>query len=531
MMIPCRLSTTTTSFPWVSTEFGPSTIQRQPADQFLQLGRPADGIQDDRDLGVPSIIYGHNFMPTLLGVKSVQYKKLGDPLGAFNEVHKVVSKTEIGYLFVASDKYTLHLNGEVTSIPIALGSVTVAVHRGVTYVHSSRREALYKLQGTKLELVNPIGVVLRDVIGVFSCGPHLILYTVDTLVRSSIEDPMDFTPSLAYNSGAFSISGQQGSIVTVLSQTQNSATVFTTAEAITMSASGSSASPFKFDRIPGVPGIANANSIIGTSQIALKTPQGYIAPDGKSTQVAPDVWQFLTGSVVEDYIGTTGLHKINASDAYYSVDPDDVQECAVAAPVHDSELIVFRLLKPLRHELSIVAERWYCFSYGFGCSPVYNWCVVYDTQLKRWGKLRIRHIKVLDFQPSSELVPLGIVIVSPKGQLLTLVEDCGDWDGGHGKVDSVILYGRLEHVRGRDLTVYGVTYSTSYEPSTGNYLKVLNSLNGLTVHETILPKAVAHYTGHKEFRCRVTGKGVAFAICGSFNLTAVSVEVTAGGYR
>ena len=101
MMIPCRLSTTTTSFPWVSTEFGPSTIQRQPADQFLQLGRPADGIQDDRDLGVPSIIYGHNFMPTLLGVKSVQYKKLGDQLGAFNEVHKVVSKTEIGYLFVA----------------------------------------------------------------------------------------------------------------------------------------------------------------------------------------------------------------------------------------------------------------------------------------------------------------------------------------------------------------------------------------------------------------------------------------------
>jgi coniferyl-aldehyde dehydrogenase len=34
--------------------------------------------------------------------------------------------------------------------------------------------------------------------------------------------------------------------------------------------------------------------------------------------VAPDVWQFLTGSAVEDYIGTTGLHKINASDAYYS---------------------------------------------------------------------------------------------------------------------------------------------------------------------------------------------------------------------
>lgn len=60
--------------------------------------------------------------------------------------------------------------------------------------------------------------------------------------------------------------------------------------------------------------------------------------------------------------------------------------------------------------------------------------MIYDTQLKRWGKLRIRHIKVLDFQPSSELAPLGIVIVSPEGQLLTLVEDCGDWDGGPGKV-------------------------------------------------------------------------------------------------
>lgn len=530
-MIPCRLSTTVTSFPWISTEFGASTIQRQPADSFLQLGRPSDGIQDDRDLGIPSIIYAHNVMPTLMGVKSVQYKTLGSPLGAFYEVHKVINGSETGYLFIASDKYMLHLYGEVTTVPIALGTVTVASHRGVTYVYSAKRSTLYKVVGGKLLPVEAIGVTLSDVIGVASCGPHLVLYSVDTIVRSSIEDPLDFTPSLATNSGAFSISGQQGHIVTILSQTQNSATVFTTAEAISMTVAGSSASPFKFDRIPGVPGVPSADKILGSSQIALKTSQGYIAPDGKSTPVAPDVWQFLTGSLVEDYIGSTGLHKINAASSYYSVDPDDVQECAVAAPVHDSELIVYRLLKPLRHELTIVAERWYCFSYGFGCSTVYNWVVVYDTQLRRWGKLRIRHIKVLDFQPSSELSPLGIVIVSPEGQLLTLVEDCGDWDGGHGEVDSVVLYGRLEHVRGRDLTVFGVSYSTSYEPSTGNYLKVLNSLNGVTVHETILPKAVAHFTGHKEFRCRVTGKGVAFAICGSFNLTSVEVEVTPGGYR
>lgn len=61
------------------------------------------------------------FMPITARRKIYAIQRLGDPLGAFNEVHKVVSKTEIGYLFVASDKYTLHLNGSA-SVPIALGS-------------------------------------------------------------------------------------------------------------------------------------------------------------------------------------------------------------------------------------------------------------------------------------------------------------------------------------------------------------------------------------------------------------------------
>lgn len=533
-MIPVRLSTTTTAFPWVSTEFGPSTIQRQPADQQLQLGRPSDGIQDDRDLGVPSIVYMHNALPTLMGFKSVQYKKLGEPIGDFDRVHRVPTKTMgVCYLFIGKSSYTYDAGGKVTTVPMALGEVTIASHRGTVYLFSRLRSSLYILADTGiLKLVAPVGITLDSIVGVASIGPHLVLYTVDTILRSSITAPLDFRPQLATSAGAISLSPQRGKIVTIQMMTQNSATVWTTTEAISLTISGSSASPFKLDRIVGVPGIPTVSHLIGYDKVAVLCSDGYILPDGKSTPVAADVWQFLTSTLIEDYIGDTGLRRISASGQYYSVDPDELSDCVATSPLNETELVVFRAIKPIRHKLVLVGDRYMCFSYGFGCSPIYNWAVVYDTQLRRWGKLRVKHTHILDYQPDSALTPLGIVVVAPGGQLLTLVEDCGNFDpSGNGAADSVLIYGRLEHVRGRDLTLYTATVTTSYEPTTPLAFKVWNSLNGHTISGVSSPDPVAAYQGIREYRMRITGKGASFGLFGSFNLTSVTVEVMAGGYR
>ena len=533
-MIPARLSTTTTSFPWVSTEFGPSTIQRQPTDQQLQLGRPSDGIQDDRDLGVPSIVYMHNAMPTLMGFKSVQYKKLGEPLGDFDKVYRIQSKAMgIGYLFVATSKYTLDLGGKTTAVPMALGAISVASHRGTVYVFSRSRKSLYVLEDSGvLKLVIPSGIALSNILGIASIGPHFVMYTVDTILRSSIMDPLDFVPQLSTSAGAVSISPQRGKIITVQMMTQNSATIWTTTEAISLTISGSSASPFKLERVIGVPGISDVSQLIGHDKVAILSSDGYVLPDGKSTPVAADVWQFLTSTLIEDYIGDTGIRKISSSGQYYSVDMDEISECIQLSPLNETELVVIRALKPIRHKLVFVGDRYMCFSYGFGCSPVFNWVVVYDTQLRRWGKLRIKHTHILDYQPSSALTPLGIVVVAPGGQLLTLVEDCGNFDpSGNGTSDSVLIYGRLEHIRGRDLTLYTATITLSYEPTTPFSFKVWNSLNGHTISGVSSPEPAASYQGIREYRMRITGKGASFGIFGSFNLTAVSVEVMAGGYR
>lgn len=533
-MIPVRLSTTTTAFPWVSTEFGPSTIQRQPADQQLQLGRPSDGIQDDRDLGVPSIVYMHNALPTLMGFKSVQYKKYGEPIGDFSAVYRVITRTMgVGYLFVGETKYTYDIGGNKISVPLSLGEVSVTNHRGKVYLFSTRRNTLYVLEDSgTLTIVIPVGATLVNVIGVASVGPHLILYTQDTILRSSITDPLDFRPQLSTAAGAISLSPQRGKIVTLQMMTQNSATIWTTTEAISLTISGSSASPFKLERVIGVPGISTEKDLIGYDKVAILSSDGYILPDGKSTPVAADVWQFLTSTLIEDYIGDTGLRKISASGQYYSVDSEVIDDCIDISPLNETELVVLRAIKPIRHKLTFVGDRYMCFSYGFGCSKIFNWAVVYDTQLRRWGKLRVKHTHILDYQPSSELNPLGIVVVAPGGQLLTLVEDCGNFDpSGNGFVDAVLIYGRLEHVRGRDLTLYTATVTTTYEPTTPLEFKVWNSLNGHTISGVSAPEPAAIYQGIREYRMRITGKGASFGLFGSFNLTSVTVEVMAGGYR
>lgn len=534
MMIPARLPTTTTSFPWVSTDFGPSTFQRQPADQFLPLGRPTDGIQDDRDLGIPSIIYMHNVLPTMMGFKSVQYKPLGEPIGQFLAWHQLSFSTgQIGYLFVKSSGYTVSVDGALVHGGLTLGDISVATHRGVVYLYSALRKAIYIVTPAgEFKLQTPIGVVLTDIKGIASIGPHLVLYTNDTLVRSSVTDPMDFAPSLSTGAGALAISAQTGNIVTIQSPTQSSAVIFTTGEAIQLTLQASPTSPFKMDKLAGVPGITRREDVIGSDKIVLKTTSGYVSPDGKSTQVAPDVWQFLTGSVMEDYIGPTGLYKINAAGEYYSTDAYEISDCVKVSVLNETELVTLRLLKPMKHSFCVVAERWMCWSYGLGCSSTFSHVAVYDTQLKRWGKLRVKHTHVLNYQPSSATQPLGIVIATPEGQLLTLVEDCGTYDpSGNGPVDSVLLYGRLEHARGRDLTLYSVTVGFEYESTTGNSVKIFNSINGHTIANTLTPTNVAHYQGLKEYRLRCTGKGIGVALYGSFNLTSIQVEITAGGYR
>ena len=69
-----RLNTSQTAFPFISTMFGRSILQRNREDSNLPLGRPMSELNDDRDIGIPSIIYMHNVMPTSQGFSGVEYK-------------------------------------------------------------------------------------------------------------------------------------------------------------------------------------------------------------------------------------------------------------------------------------------------------------------------------------------------------------------------------------------------------------------------------------------------------------------------
>lgn len=93
------------------------------------------------------------------------------------------------------------------------------------------------------------------------------------------------------------------------------------------------------------------------------------------TQQFPQVTEFLTGTIWEDYNRITR---------------EIVQQVGATFEV----------------KMKFVGGRYLCFSYGkYGQSKEY--ILVLDITLQRWGKLRIEHLDVYDFIPPKRYLPAG----------------------------------------------------------------------------------------------------------------------------
>ena len=528
-----RLNTSQTSFPFISTMFGRSILQRNREDSNLPLGRPMSELNDDRDIGLPSIIYMHNVMPTSQGFSGVEYKIAQQSMGPVVDYHTITG--EVGdkdILFIQPGRVRIFASGimqESQEVDIGAYS-TVTTVKGQTVVFSTAHKKLYYYnQFTKtLDEVTPTGLILKDIIGVASLSTHLILYSTNTLYRSSVYDSLEFTPALSSAAGSDLITDRTTDIIRI-TETANGLLIYTKSECIAAALTGEYSFPIQYRILENFDGIRNFYAVDSSVfPNIVSTPSGIFSVGKDVAPTLMDAYEFLSSNVLEEYVGDTGDKLLNAAQEWFGPDTQLISETSGFLG-----LMQFRTKFPIKYAIRLIDYRYLCISYGLGDSPSFQWIIFQDLHMKRWGKLRILHTHTIQFAPSSLDTGIGLGIITTDGTIVYPTSDCGDFevDGCCGDTNNspIVIYARLESTRGSYITLEAVTADFVTEPVVE--LQLLNSLNGHTWDAYAYPKLIASYRGHRKWASRLTGLGMGFILKGRFNLTTIQITANSGGVR
>lgn len=437
-----RANLKASSFPFLSELFGRSIIVKGP-DQTAPIGKTDAGVTDSSNQGVPQIYYCHNVIPSDNGYKSVGYSNVAAaPAGAstFVKVLRIVDSTGAsanlandasGNLYVmetGTTTWTSGIAGAPAPATISGKRMTVGVVSGTTYIYFSGVGGyFYDFTTNSFTAVTfswDAPLTDADILGITSNRGYLLVHTIDEVLWSSLVNPTDFVASLATGAGGGYLEEARGPLITIES-IYGGFLVFTTNNVVSAIASDNTRFPYNFMEVTGAGGLSdpeylsydsNSNSVFaytnaGIQQISIKG----------ATVVFPEVTDFLSGDVLEDYNETT--------DTMVTYSTNDVQ---------------------LKKRIAVIASRYLIISYG---TTSLTHALYYDLGYKQWGRLKVDHVDCFEFnRPNMETPKFNLCFVTAAGAIKSLYSDIGEHTASNG----VMLIGKLQYVRTRLLQLQGV---------------------------------------------------------------------------
>ena len=339
-------------------------------------------------------------------------------------------------------------------------------------------------------------------------------------------NPTDFKPSLATGSGSSKLTFVRGAIVAVL-PIHNGFVIYTTQNAISAYWSGDGTSPWVFREIPGSSGITNPEHVSYDSNYGSHfawTTSGLMQVSKEAGVLAfPEITDFLTSGRLEDYIGD--VNKSGQGTCEYAFRQLSSEKQIYFNP--DAEnLIAWSYEGQLKIKVGFVGSRYVAISYGMNERLTH--ILVYDLALRRWGKLRIDHVDVFQYNRPSEQLNFGVKhsfgILQANGTILSV-----DFTHSAECTDSVLLFGRIQHSRAQQTTLYSVELDGIIYPDTR--LTWLPSFDGATVLPDYNPTCVIHNNNTIKSAGRFTAKNFVVKVSGAFSLSNLQfmVESAAGG--
>lgn len=325
----------------------------------------------------PQCIYAENVMPTVEGVQSVGYKQVIRPLAGavdFDQAITLRDFDENNFLFVpargknyiwdASDgiwKPTNSFTGWNGKL------VTRAYVNGRTFICYEGR-GIYEYDATANTFTQQAvtGLANADIRGIGGSSNYLIAFTDLEVCWSSLVNPLDFVPSLTTGAGR-SIPQDVKARITAVLGISGGFIIYTAKNAIAAIYTNNTRAPFTFKEI------ANAGGIQTYEQVTSEQTSGaqYAWTTGglqkitvqSAEPVSGAVNDFIAGKMWDEWNPTT-----KTLDQFYG----DAKEFQV--------------------KLSFISSRFMVLSYSTtNDDQLYQWALVLDTVLKRWGKLKIEH--------------------------------------------------------------------------------------------------------------------------------------------
>lgn len=327
---------------------------------------------------------------------------------ATNNLRAYIGVTVAGYFFIntaTSGKWELVDSPEWT--PSAedidnISSASLLVNNGTESYICLPNVGVYKIN---IELKAMViasyrassNIVHSNIKGICTSFNYLILHDGQQLQWSSAFDPLDFNLDNSVISGTgFGVPlGLQGSIVCV-SANASGYTVYSDGNAINADWSGNTLFPWVFNPIPNSAGVKSLKRIV-TAQDDVNyvwTSQGLQALKANNAEgMLPELSDFLSYRKIESYNYTTNQIEVQTYDV-------------------------------LLHDIGYCGDRWFVFSYGTEVEgdALYLQALVYDSVLKRWGKLVYSHVDSCTYRAGVFNSPeYGISLLESTGKLSTVI--------------------------------------------------------------------------------------------------------------
>lgn len=527
--ISYRANLSSAIFPMTLARAGRSVIIPGPDQNF---DRRVDPQGEQKDAGIPQVIYMENVLPTSNGYQSVGYRSAGNlpPTGIPGVTNTLLNVT-LGSpwntpitLAIGAAVVSYYNSGVWTVVPVvgvapssadylSTGTVT-----GLCYVHGGAR--LYKLEYllgvlTLTEItasVLPAGF-MTGVTGICSSFNYLIAFKSDgTVYWSSTLSAIDFQPSLITGSGSTTPGNLVGQAEFVVSSPFG---FYLLTERIIIAATytGNARYPWRFTPVLNSDGVGIAADV---------------------TSSATDSFPFL----------------ITASSSLLRLSKDVAASIAPEASELLKKLDYFDVFNPATNVFSVASttafpsapqtkitqlfNRYVILSRGISTDR-YTEAIVYDELLNRYGRFKVDHSAIFSSPASAAPGRNEIIFLDEfTGDTKVLVDVVSDIPSDQ---KSVLLLGKFQYVRSRDICLDYIQFECAQIPGTispavSNFTAhAIATLNGktflpavqLTLDAANSPGDVMSYYSSTE------GKNVSLLIKGAFDLCSVEMIFHLGG--
>jgi hypothetical protein len=506
-----RANINSAQFPFLSDMIG-RTVIIPNQDQVYNRNATADSSQEEA-ANIPQMYYCHNVIPTAQGVMSVAYSQLAtapaDTDNLFASVNVIRdSSGNKAYLGTTSSGrcyiLTTYLSGWVrtTDVTMAAGKqlVTTAYVNGVTYIYFQEVGCyVYNFATNTLTPTTLTSLTANQITGITTSSGYLLAYGVNGVAWSSQTSTTDFTPSLISGAGGGNVQDVKGTIVICVPQ-KFGFVVYSSYNVVVAVYTGNPRYPFNYREIIDSGGLPAPELVsydpVTSEQYAWTTAGIQLVAAQQTQTVFPELTDFIAGGYFEDF----DEGSLTFSHTY--------------------------LTSPMAKKFTVIADRYFLFSYGISSL---THCILYDTILKRWGKLKIPHVDCFEYLLTNtdqvDTARKSIGFLQSDGTVQVVV-----FGMNAPYASGVALFGRYQIARPnvshiQEIIIDGIRMDAIF---TCYDMACADGMNYSQITAGTL-KLLGNLTRTYSFRYPALNHSI--LLKGQFNLTSLVLKFVQGGYR